>query len=132
MEQRFTALLEVMRDELEQVPAAMHQDAVSSQVILFILHQAVKEMGLVPVPSWKPPRSTRDRIDLVGVAPGSDPPQVEIAFCVSPLVELSGIKALEWVECPHKIVVTFSPRKDKVEQSRFFLTPGLEHLNLYD
>ena len=132
MKQRFAALLEAMRRELELVPPAMRQDTVSRQVILHLLHQALKEMGLVPVPAWKPPRSTRDRIDLVGVEPGSDPPRVEIAFSVNPLVELSGIKALEWVECPHKMVVTYSRRKDKVEQSRFFLTPQLEHLNLYD
>ncbi|CAO0822731.1 hypothetical protein DFAR_3270007 [Desulfarculales bacterium] len=35
-------------------------------------------MGLVAVPAWTPPRSTRDRIDLVGVEPGSDPPRVAV------------------------------------------------------
>jgi hypothetical protein len=39
---------------------------------------------------------------------------------------------MEWVEAPHKLVVTFSQRPDKVAQSTFFLTPQVEHLNLYD
>ncbi len=67
----------------------------------------------------------RDRLDLVGVVPGSHPPEVRVAFVVDPLVELAKIKALEWVECPDKVVVTFSRRTDKVKQSTFFLAPGL-------
>ena len=87
-------------------------------------------MGLIPVPYWKPPRSTRDRIDLVGVQPDSDPPQVEVAFVVDPLVELPKVKALEWVECPQKIAVTFPEREDKVQQSTFFLSKEMSYLHL--
>jgi hypothetical protein len=132
MQEQFKALAGSLREELERVPQTMRQDDVARQVIIAALVQALKEMGLVPVPAWRPPKSTRERIDLVGVSPGSHPPEVVAAFGVDAVVELSKVKAMEWVEAPHKFVVTFSQRPDKVAQSTFFLTPQVEHLNLYD
>jgi hypothetical protein len=131
MQLELDALRGSLREELERVPEAMRQDEVSRQVIIAALTQALKEMGLVAVPAWRPPKSTRDRIDLVGVRPGTHPPEVEAAFGVEAVVELAKVKAMEWVEAPHKFVVTFSPRADKVAQSTFFLTPGVNHLDLY-
>lgn len=131
MQDKFAALAQALRVELAGLPPALLQEEVQRQTIICLLYQAVRGMGLIPVPSWKPPRSTRDRIDLVGVVPGSHPPQVELAFAVSPLVELAQLKALEWVECPHKIVVTFSERADKVRQTTFFLGKEHTHLHLY-
>jgi hypothetical protein len=110
----------------------MRQDEVDRQVIILLLADALRQMDLLPVPAWKPPKSTRECIDLVGITPQSDPPEVQVAFAVDPVVELPKLKALEWVTCNHKIVVTFSKRADKVKQSTFFLMPGLEHINLYD
>ncbi|MCB2226349.1 MAG: hypothetical protein KQH53_06685 [Desulfarculaceae bacterium] len=129
---RFAKLAEAMRQELDAVPQTMRQDAVLRQALVCLLYQAVKEMGLVPLASWKPPRSTRESIDLVGVDPSGEVPKVMIAFAVDPLVDLPKVKSLGWVECEDKIVVTFSQRKDKVDQSAFFLTPALSHVNLYD
>jgi hypothetical protein len=132
MQEQLKQLAATLRAELERVPQTMRQDEVSRQVIILLLADALRQMGLLPVPAWKPPKSTRDRIDLVGVTPDSNPPQLQAAFAVDPVVELPKLKALEWVECPHKIVITFGPRADKVKQSTFFLTPGLEHINLYE
>jgi hypothetical protein len=131
MNEQLDQLVGVLRHELSQVPVAMMQEQVARQVILSLLYDALKKMGLIPVPSWKPPRSTRDHIDLVGVAPDTNPPKVEIALSVDPLVELAKVKAMEWVECDQKVVVTFSQRSDKVQQSTFFLTPALYHLDLF-
>lgn len=132
MQEQFKQLAATLRTEIERVPQTMRQDQVDRQVIILLLADALRQMELQPVPAWKPPKSTRDRIDLVGITPDSDPPEVQVAFAVDPLVELPKLKALEWVECPHKIVITFSPRSDKVQQSTFFLMPGLDHINLYD
>jgi hypothetical protein len=131
MNEQFNQLAGVLRHELSRVPEAMMQDSVARQVILSVLYDALKQMGLIPVPSWKPPKSTRDRVDLVGVAPDSDPPQVTLAISVDPLVELTKVRAMEWVDCDQKVIVTFSQRSDKVKQSTFFLTPALHHLDLY-
>ena len=131
MNEQLGALAQAMRQALEEIPLALRQEEVARQSLICLLSQALRQMGMQPVPAWKPPRSTRDRIDLVGVEPGSDPPVVRVAFAVQPLVELTQVRALEWVDCPDKVFVTFSSRSDKVKQSTFFLGPGHIHLNLY-
>jgi hypothetical protein len=132
MNQQFKQLAEAMRNEVDAIPSTMRQDAAIRQVLVCLLYQAVKGMGLIPLPSWKPPRSTRECIDLVGVDVSGELPAVKVAFAVDPLVELPKLKSLEWVDCEDKVVVTFSQRKDKVKQTSFFLTPSLTHVNLYD
>lgn len=132
MNEELAKLAVTMRAEIENIPQTMHQEAAVRATLVCLLFQAVKQMGLVALPYWKPPRSTREGIDLVGVDDSGELPQVKMAFTVDPLVELAKIKAMEWVDCEHKIVVTFSQRADKVKQSTFFLMPGLTHLNLYE
>jgi hypothetical protein len=132
MQEQIQQLAATLRTGIESVPQTMRQESVDRQVIILLLADALRQMDLLPVPAWKPPKSTRECIDLVGITPNSNPPQVQVAFAVDPLVELPKLKALEWVECPHKIVVTFHTRADKVKLTTFFLKPGLEHVNLYD
>lgn len=125
-------LLPILRAEIEAIPQTMLQDEVIRQAIICRLYQSVAEMGLTPLPGWRPPKSTRERIDLVGVQLGDQGlPEVKIAFAVEALVELSKIKSLEWVQCEQKVIVTFGQRQDKVEQSTFFLSKEHIHLNLY-
>jgi hypothetical protein len=131
MDERWKGLAQALRAELDQVPSALRQEEVSRASIVCLLSQAVKGMGLIPVPGWKPPRSTRDRIDLVGVEMVDGLPKVKIAFAVDPLVELPKVKALEWVDCADKVFFTFSQRADKVKQSTFFLPAAHQHVNLY-
>ena len=124
--------LAVIRQDMEKLHQAFQQDEVLRQTIVFRLAKILADMDLIAVPSWKPPRSTRDRIDLVGAVPGTDPPEIMIAFVVDPFVELPKIKAMEWVSCEEKVVVTFSPRREKVNQSTFFLSPDMDHINLFE
>jgi hypothetical protein len=131
MEDKWKALASALREELDKVPPAMRQGEVTRATIVCLLGQALRGMGLVPVPGWKPPRSTRDRIDLVGVEEVDGLPVVKVAFAVDPLVELPKVKALEWVDCPDKIFFTFSERQDKVKQSTFFLGAAHRHVSLY-
>lgn len=131
MNEQLSQLAGAMRREIKAIPQTMRQETVIRQALVCLLYQAVKEMGLIPLAGWKPPRSTREAIDLVGVDASGELPRVQIAFVVDPLVELPRLKALEWVDCEDKVVVSFSERADKVKQSSFFLTPAHTHLNLY-
>ncbi len=131
MREKLGPLAQAMRRAVEAIPQAMRQEAVIRQNLVCLLFTAVSEMGLTPVAAWKPPKSTRDRIDLVGVDASQEVPRVEVAFVVDPVVELPKVRALEWVEAPHKIVVSFAERADKVEQSTFFLNSELTHLYIY-
>ncbi|MCB2185112.1 MAG: hypothetical protein KQJ78_01750 [Deltaproteobacteria bacterium] len=132
MQDQLKALAAVMRQELEKIPSSFRQEEAVRQTLICLLYGAVGQMGLLPLPGWKPPKSPRDRLDLVGLDLGGELPRVEMAFVIDPLVELPKVRSLEWVDCPHKVVVTFSPRKDKVMQTGLFLNPGLIHLNLFD
>ncbi|MFH1033371.1 MAG: hypothetical protein V1806_02600 [Pseudomonadota bacterium] len=67
MNDKLQALAQEMRDALAEIPKPLRQEEVARQVIIGLLARAVTGMGLIAVPAWKPPRSTRDRIDLVGV-----------------------------------------------------------------
>lgn len=131
MNDSLKAVAQAIREELAEIPRALRQDEVVRETIICLLSQAVRQMGFIPVLAWKPPRSTRDRIDLVAVHPQTDPPQVQMAFAVDNLVELPKVRALDWVDCPDKVFVTFSERQDKVKQSTFFLSAVHTHLNLY-
>ena len=131
MKEQLTQLAEAMRQEIKDIPQTMLQETVVRQALVCLLYQAVKEMGLIPLAGWKPPRSTREGIDLVGVDASGELPRVQIAFVIDPLVELPRLKALEWVDCEDKIVVSFSERTDKIQQSSFFLTKAHTHLSLY-
>lgn len=131
MNEHFAKLAQAMCEEVESIPKAMSQEEVSRRTLICFLGNALRQMGLIPVPGWKPPKSTRDRVDIVGVKPDSAPPEIMVAIMVDPLVELAKVRALEWVECPDKIMVTFSPRADKVKQSSFFLNPDLVHVNIF-
>lgn len=131
MNEQLMQLAEAMRREIKAIPKTMRQETVIRQALVCLLYQAVKQMGLIPLAGWKPPRSTREGLDLVGVDNSGELPRVQIAFVVDPLVELPRLKALEWVDCEDKVVVSFSERADKVKQSTFFLAPAHTHLSLY-
>lgn len=131
MDSKWKAVAGVLRQRLEDIPKELYQDEAARQTVVCLLFEAVSQMGLLPLPGWRPPRSTRDRIDLVGVDASASPPRVELAVVVDPLVELAKVRSLEWVDCPDKLVVTFSRRADKVAQSTFFLNPQLEHLDIF-
>lgn len=131
MNQKLVELAEALRKELADIPQAMRQDTAIRQAVICFMAGAIRQMGLTPVAAWKPPKSTRDCIDLVGVTPGSHPPEVKLALVADPLVELPKLRTLEWVDCPDKLVITFSERTDKVQQTTFFLKPDLTHLDIY-
>ena len=94
--------------------------------IICFMAGAIRQMDLTPVAAWKPPKSTRDCIDLVGVTPGSHPPEVKLAVVADPLVELPKLRTLEWVDCPDKLVITFSERADKVQADHLFPQAGID------
>lgn len=131
MNEQLGQLAEAMRREIKAIPQTMRQEGVIRQALVCLLYQAVKQMGLIPLAGWKPPLSTREAIDLVGVEGSEEVPKVHIAFVIDPVVDLPRLKALEWVDCPDKVVVSFSERADKVKQSAFFLTKEHTHLSLY-
>ena len=127
----FQTLIQVIKERLEEIPTPLRQVDVERQVIIFCMAEALRQMELIPVSAWKPPLSTRQSLDLVGVQPGGEVPKIEMAILADPLVELPRVRSLEWVDCPTKIYITFSPRLDKIKPTLLFLGESHIHLNIY-
>jgi hypothetical protein len=110
------------------IPAGYLSDPMIREVIRCVLFEIVREQGLIPVPAFRNPRYPEGPVDIVGIMEG---PTVEVAFCSNATIELEDIKRLERVPANKKFVITFSQNQKKVEMSKFFLKPGIEHIDLY-
>ncbi|MBW2565430.1 MAG: hypothetical protein JRE24_00825 [Deltaproteobacteria bacterium] len=114
---------------IRSIPKGYLKDAVVKETVRCVLYGWLKEEGLQPVPAFRNPRYPEGPVDIVGV---KEDHAVEIAFCSNPTIELANIKSLERVACEKKLVISFSPNKEKVKMSTFFLKPGIEHIYVYE
>lgn len=119
-------LISHVRSQVSAIPQKQRQMAVVRQTIVCSVAEMLRDLGLTPLPGFKPPLSTRERIDLVGIDPGGG---FVCAFNIDPLVSLEKIKALDKIACEHKFFITFSHRSDKVNESKFFLPPDVTHID---
>ena len=118
-------LLEAIR----LIPKGYLSDLVIKETIRCVLYAFLKEHGFRPVPAFRNPRFPEGPVDMVGV---KDDHGVEWAFCSNPTIELKHIKSLDRVACEKKFVISFSPNREKVQMSTFFLKPGIGHIYLYE
>lgn len=114
---------------IRSIPKGYLKDPVVKEAIRCVLYEWLKKKGFTPVPAFRNPRYPEGPVDIVGI---KEDHAVEIAFCSNPTVELADIKSLERVNCEEKFVITFSPNKEKVEMSKFFLKPGIQHIHIYE
>lgn len=114
---------------IRSIPKGYLKDPVVKETIRCVLYDWLQEQGFTPVPSFRNPRYPEGPVDIVGV---KEDHAVEIAFCSNPTVELANVKSLERVACDKKFVISFSPNKEKVKLSAFFLKPGIEHIHIYE
>jgi hypothetical protein len=127
METLKSRLKEELEKELARIPKNFRQAAVIHQTIKCFLYNMVKEAELWPIPGFKPPRLYEGFIDLIGVDSDGT---VKCAFNIGLVVELKGIKSLEALEVDEKWIITYSHLNKKVQESTFFLKPGIQHLHL--
>lgn len=115
------------------IPAGYQSDAVIKETIRCVLFEILKGQGLIPVPAFRNPRYPEGPVDIVGVTIGAENlPVIEMAFCSNPVIELEDVKKLDRVPCEKKMIVTFSRDKKKVDMTRFFLKPGIDHIHVHE
>lgn len=114
---------------VRSIPKGYLRDTVVKETIRCALYGLLKEKGFQPLPAFRNPRFPEGPVDMVGLKGDHT---VEVAFCSNPTIELTDIKSLERVLCEKKFVISFSPNKEKVEMSTFFLKPGIEHIYIYE
>ena len=127
MESLKSGLKEALEEEVARIPKPFRQGAVVRQTIKCFLYTVIKQAELWPVPDFKPPRLREGFVDLIGVDSDNS---VGCAFTISPVVELKAVKSLEALDVEEKWLITFSPLDKKVQESKFFLKPGIQHLHL--
>ena len=131
MNQKMQQLRQIVREKLEEVPEKLSQPDSLRQIIIHVFYNAMQGMDLMVLPAWKPPRSTRESLDLAAFDLNSEIPSPIIALVADPLVELPRVRSLDWLECPHKIYVTYSTRTDKVKPTTLFLKPEHLHIDIF-
>ncbi len=114
---------------VRSIPKGYLRNAVVKETIRCALYGLLKEKGFQPLPAFRNPRFPEGPVDIAGI---KEDHAIEIAFCSNPTIELSDIKSLERVACEKKFVISFSPNKEKVKLSTFFLKPGIEHIYIYE
>lgn len=114
---------------VRSIPKGYLRDVVVKETIRCALFGLLKEKGFQPLPAFRNPRFPEGPVDIAGI---KEDHAIGIAFCSNPTIELSDIKSLERVACEKKFVISFSPNKEKVKLSTFFLKPGIEHVYIYE
>jgi hypothetical protein len=112
---------------IEAIPKGYQSDVVIKETIRCVLFGFIRDQGLIPVPAFRNPRYPEGPVDIVGV---TKTPTIELAFCSSAVIELEDVKRLDRVPCEKRYVVTFSRDRKKVEMTRFYLKPGIEHISV--
>jgi hypothetical protein len=115
-------------ESIEAIPKGYQSDAVIKETIRCVLFGILREQHLIPVPAFRNPRYPEGPVDIVGATKA---PTIEMAFCSGAVIELEDVKRLDRVPCEKKFVVTFSKDKKKVDMTRFYLKPGIEHIHVY-
>lgn len=111
------------------MPPNLRQEAIIREAIKCTLFNLLMQNGLIPIPSYKPPKRPEEPISLIGI---NKEKHIVCAIAIAPVVTLSGMKTLKAIDAKEKYFITFSSFKKKVEESAFFLEPGVVHIYVHE
>ncbi len=114
--------------EVNRIPKQFRSDRVTKDVIKAVLYQSIKDEGLIPVPSYQHPKFRDSFIDLIAV---DEKLSVVYSFAIDSVVTLQGVKGLSFFEDSKKFFVTYSRLEKKVNESKFFLSGDISHVNIF-
>ncbi|HQN19834.1 MAG TPA: hypothetical protein PKV86_11870 [Syntrophobacteraceae bacterium] len=129
-EERLQTLEEWKRD-LEkawlQIPKPFRNDHSVRRTLQCRLYRQLIETGYHIVADYMPPRIKDREIDLIVV---DDDHAIVYAICIDTVVTLAAVKSLSSFEAANKVIFTTGLLLKKVQESRFFLKPEIEHVHL--
>jgi len=91
------------------------------------LYGRLCQLGYRVVADYMPPRIQDRPIDLIALDANLE---IQYALCLDSLVTLASVKSLSSFAAGRKIILTMSMMVKKVNESRFFLKPEIEHVHL--
>jgi len=118
-----------IKKALTKLPPNLRHEVIIKETIKCTLFNFLMQNGLIPVPCYRPPRRPEEPIALIGLDRENE---IVCAIAIDPVITLSGIRTLKVINAKEKYFITFSSFKKKVEESVFFLEPGVVHIYVYE
>jgi hypothetical protein len=120
------------KDELEeawkQVPKPFRSERSIHGTLQCCLYHRLRQAGYTVVVDYLPPRIQDRAVDVIAL---NDKQEVCAAVCIDTVVTLPAVKSLSSFEAGQKLILTTGGLQKKVQESRFFLKPGIDHWHLH-
>ena len=117
---------DVLESGWREIPAAFRNDYTVRRTLQCHLYGYLRKAGHRVVADYLPPRTQERSIDLIALGES----EIVYAVCFDSVVTLATVKSLASFEALHKIIFTTGLLEKKVQESRFFLKPEIQHLHL--
>ena len=131
MPEDFVQLLENWKKDLERawlgIPKPFRNDHTVRRTLQCHLFGQLSQSPHRVVADYMPPRIQDRAIDLIAV---KDNHEIVYAVCLDTVITLAAVKSLSSFEAAHKAIITTGLLLKKVQESRFFLKPEIEHIHL--
>lgn len=131
MPEDFVQALENWKKDLEQawlrIPKPFRNDHTVRRTLQCHLYGKLCQTPYRIVADYMPPRIQERPIDLVAVR---DDREIVWAICLDSVITLAAVKSLSSFEAAHRAIFTTGMLLKKVQESRFFLKPEIEHCHL--
>ena len=119
------------KEELEtvwkRIPKPFRSPKTIRRTLQCALYSRLAQEGRIVLADYFPPRVSDRPVDLVVL---DDDGHISCAVCFDDVVTLYAVKSLTSFDVDHRVIFTLSPLKKKVEESRFFLKPEVDHIHL--
>jgi hypothetical protein len=111
----------------QEMPKPFRNDHSIRRTLQCHLYAQMRQTGCGIVADYMPPRIQDRAIDLIAVKENHE---IVYAICIDTLVTLAAVKSLSSFEAEHKVIITTGLLLKKVQESRFFLKPEIQHIHL--
>jgi hypothetical protein len=123
----WNTLKEELEEAWRQIPKPFRSERSIHSSLKCCLYNRLRQAGYAVVADYMPPRVQDRSVDVIAL---NDKHEVMVAVCIDTVVTLAAVKSLGSFEASQKLVLTTGSLVKKVQESRFFLKPGIDHLHL--
>ena len=124
----WNTLKEELEESWRQIPKPFRSERSIHGTLRCCLNNQLRHAGYAVVADFMPPRVQDRSVDIIAL---NDKHEVMVAICIDTVVTLAAVKSLGSFEAGQKLVLTTGALVKKVQESRFFLKPGIDHLHLH-
>ncbi|HBZ55860.1 MAG TPA: hypothetical protein DEO88_10675 [Syntrophobacteraceae bacterium] len=123
----WSQLKKEMEQVWRQIPKPFRSERSIQATLQACLYHWLHRRGYVVVADYLPPRIQDRPVDIIAL---NAQHELCCAICIDTVVTLAAVKSLSSFEAQEKLILTTGLMEKKVQESRFFLKPGIEHIHL--